>query len=188
MKKQSLNTVDLFLHESADVMKTLVQRLAAPEHVDRLYESRRSAESYLTNDDPKLRLSAIVVIAHQWALDDALIAACERLLRNDPDPEVRAYAMGYLAYGYYETDDARIGKMAAEIVYENAQPHVLRRAAYAALFNLRQSARNSVPKRNQAIAPGFRFPEDVDWRFVDTFLYGGKRNGIHPKDLNGLLF
>lgn len=168
-------------------MKTFVQKLA-PAHAERLYQSRNSAESYLTDEDPKLRLAAVIVIAHHWGLDAAFKNACDKLLKEDSDADVRLYALSYLAYGCYHTDDAAVGKKIGEIIYDNSEPRRLRLAAYHALFHLRALAHATVAKKNRPTTRGFRFPEDVDWRFVDTFLFGGTKLGTHPNEIDGLLF
>lgn len=78
----------------------------------------------------------------------------------------------------------RLVRMIAENVYDTSKAEVLRCAAYRSLCKLRRSAHLAVARRHLFTAKGFRFPEDVDWRFVDTFLFGGQRNSpINPNDL-----
>lgn len=180
--------IGALLAHVAGSMRTFVERTVAAHDVDRLYESRVSAESYLTHQDPKLRWAAIAMIAHHWGLDDVLKAACERLALDDPDANVRALAVSHLAHCYYQTDDPRVSRMIAHVVYNNAKPQVLRRAAYSALFDLRRSGRLEVAKRHLPTVAGFKFPDDVDWRFVDTFLFRAEGARTYPVDPSELLF
>ena len=72
-----------------------------------------------------------------------------------------------IASCYIRTDDSRIGALAARLVYDDSEPEELRITAYRSLFTVRGMPADEFL---QAASAKFRFPEDVDWPFVDTYL------------------
>jgi hypothetical protein len=80
---------------------------------------------------------------------------------------VRLQALAALSGYYLHTDDRRIGEMVARMVYDDSSPLELRRDAYQTLFSIRGMPTDALLK---AASPAFRFPEDVDRAFVESFL------------------
>jgi hypothetical protein len=144
-----------------------LQDIAGPHAASRIMECRGSAEAYLRDDDANLRLAAILALQYEWKPNKEFEQHCERLLRDDPDIEVRSVALISLAGCYAHTDDKRVGQLSARLVYDDAMPRALRRAAYSALFCIRGVPEDGIGPLRRA---DFRFPDDVDWAFVDSFL------------------
>ena len=136
-------------------------------HAARMRESRAIAESYLSHRERELRCTALSILCKYWKPDKSFEEACERLVFHDPDVEVRSLALACLACCYSGSDDHRIGRLAARLVLDESAPHGLRRAAHLALFTIRGMPTKALLN---ACSSRFRFPEDVDWEFVDTFL------------------
>ena len=134
-------------------------------------ESLISAQSFLTDSDPNLRSAALVAIAHLWQPDHIFKDACEELVLADPSPKVRKCAMAALFICYRGTDDARLGELVGLVTYDNSLPRELRHYAYRLLFQLYLPRRITVSHPPAPDSAGFRFPEDVDWKLVDSFLY-----------------
>jgi len=137
-------------------------------HAARMRESRAAAESYLAHRDPQLRRTALSTLAHYWKPDKEFEEACEQMVFQDSDAEVRSLALACLACCYSGSDDPRVGRLAAQLVRDDTLPEKLRVAGYRALFTIRGMPSkwilSTCPSRS------FRFPEDVDWAFVNTFL------------------
>ena len=143
----------------------LAQRLAGP-FLRVMLESRVSAESFLTHADPKLRCAAIIVLSMHWGNSAEFAQTCDDLLRSDPSLKVRLQALAAIEGFYGGTDNLRIGGMVARMVLEDSLPLELRRAAYRSLFSIRGMPTAALLK---AASPTFRFPEDVDWPFLESF-------------------
>ncbi len=147
-------------------VRRISHKLAGP-HLAAMLESRVSAQSYMTHADPQLRCAAIVVLSMHWGNTAELAQTCEELLFYDPSLKVRLQALVAIEGFYGGTDDPRIGDMVARIVFEESHPSELRHAAYRALFAIRGMPTASLLR---ALSASFRFPEDVDRAFVDSFL------------------
>jgi HEAT repeat protein len=160
----------------ARIKETRRKRLRdmAGPNASRIMECRASAEAYLRNDDANLRLAAILALQYEWTPNKEFEQHCERLLTDDPDIEVRSVALISLAGCYAHTDDKRVGQLSAQLVYDDATPRALRRAAYSALFCIRGVPEDGIGPLRRA---DFRFPDDVDWAFVDSFLDRTNPNG-----------
>jgi hypothetical protein len=139
----------------------------AGPHASRMLESRASAESYLVHPDPRVRRGALLVLSIHWKPNKAFGESCESLVRKDADPKVRSLAMACLAECYSGTDDRRVGAFAAQVLYDASSTVDVRVAAYHALFIVRgRPLLASLPPGSAE----FRFPADVDWSFVESFL------------------
>jgi hypothetical protein len=161
--KRTVREGEAFVRE---MVQRVSQNLAGPILANML-ESRESAESYLANVEPDLRCAAIVVVGMHWGNTAEFAQVCETLLSFDTSLKVRLHALAALEGYYSGTDDQRIGDTVARIVYGEPYPAELRRAAYRALFPIRGMPTEAYLR---AASPTFRFPDDVDWSFVDSFL------------------
>ena len=136
--------------------------------------SRESCESFFSHPDPALRHAAIVMRCNRWPHTKELGRVCEKLFFDEPDPRVRSMALTALALCYFRTDDERVGDLVARAVYDERQPAKLRSNAYHLLSSVRPVPRE-VFKRT--ISGTFRFPDDVDWSFVESFLRTSPEKG-----------
>lgn len=152
-------------------VRAIVEKSVGAERVSRFFDSRTSAESYLTDRAPEMRGAAIITIAHHWGPDDNFKNACERLVLSDSDPVVRKCALACFYSSCRATDKGRVGKVAALLTYDNALPSDLRMYAYRSLVQLYMHKRLTAWYPRSPDSPGFCFPEDVDWKLVDAFLY-----------------
>lgn len=139
------------------------------QQVNDMLASRQSTEKYLDSPLAELRCVAISLLTDHWAIDHNVAERCEHLLHTDPSAEVRAQAVVALSTWYDRTDNVRIGKLLAELIYDCAQPNNVRDAAYKGLFLVRGMPVTSWPSFRQPKGE-YHFPEDVDWSFVDSFL------------------
>jgi hypothetical protein len=158
---------------ASEMVHRISQKLAGPTLANML-ESRESAESYLANVEPDLRCAAIVVVGMHWGNTAEFAQVCEKLLSFDTSLKVRLQALAALEGYYSNTDDHRMGDTVARIVYGESYPAELRRAAYRALFSIRGMPTEAFLR---AASPTFRFPDDVDWSLVDSFLREGDERG-----------
>jgi hypothetical protein len=134
-------------------------------HVPSMLESRSSAESYLEDSDANLRTVALFILKDHWKPDERFGRMCERMALEDSDLNVRKLALATLAGCFSDTDDPRVGKLLASMVYDASLPESLRLTAYRSLFTVRPS-----PIATMIAIGSARFPADVDWEFVDSFL------------------
>jgi len=140
------------------------ERLVGPDVEDWL-NNRATAEAILADPNPKRRLAALEILLHHWKPDPKLAAACEKMVFDDPDGQVRVVALFALGICYNGSLDFRIGKLLASIVNDAAQPENFRKAAYTGLFHVR-----GLPVQSWPDPTTFRPDRDVDWAFVQSFL------------------
>ncbi len=164
-------------------IKTMWEETAGA-HAAQMIESRASAESYLVHPDPQLRRAALFALKNEWGPDEALSRACEKLIFEDADSQVRALALTCLAGCYMHTDDRRIGELIARLVYDVSTPREVRWAAYRSLFHIRGMPHEAFAR---VASPAFRFPEEVDWKLVQSFLpESTKEKGVRTISLDKL--
>jgi hypothetical protein len=143
----------------------------AGSHLEEMLLAPEKTASYLTHPDPNLRRAAIRVTGHYWERTPEFVDTCERLIFEDPDSVVRFWALdAWMAY-YANTDDMRVGRLLATIVYDSSKPTHFRRRAYYGLFVVRGMPIGTHPS---LVSKEDSFSQDVDWSFVDSFL-GEKR-------------
>lgn len=154
--------------EDADRVVTSSRRKAwghaAGPFADVLLQSAEAAQQHLTHPDPRARLGAVLLLRDHWGAPAGFAALCERLAFEDPDTTVRCAALTHLGAEHYETGDARMGRLFAGIVRDEAEPRVLRYVAYLGLYAL-DGCRGPEPDGRT-----FRIPEDVDWSLVGRYL------------------
>lgn len=127
-----------------------------------MLESPRATESYLADEDPMVRCAALYLLSHHWERSSNTARHLERIAFSDPVTAVREAAVSYLGKYYAESSNTRIGRRLAALVHDDAEPPELRKAAYVALYVVR-----GTPFASYATA--LRFPEDINWEFVDSF-------------------
>jgi hypothetical protein len=133
------------------------------------FRSRKElAQEFLAHQMPNLRMAALIVLTEHHLVDERTRTSCEEMARGDSDLEVRHVAISCLGRLYRYTDNARIGEFYANLVRDAGCPMPLRRAAYLNLYFLRPRNVRSSPIL-KIVKRGFRFPEEVDWSFVDSF-------------------
>lgn len=148
-------------------------RKLAGEHFEEMLASRESAEKYLSHPDWQLRVAAIAILRSVWEPDKSLAAACEEMLLKDPHSQVRGIAAITLGSIFQGTNDRRVGSLLATVVKGTTLPDSVRRSAHQALFHIRGVFVLDIP------LPGtYRFPEDVDWDFVNSLWTRTRRESV----------
>lgn len=154
--------------QNTSAFRARIARETCAELAGPLFEamttSLETAERYLRSSDPRNRLAALFIIRYCWTLTPAFAEQCERMALEDCDEKVRSAALLFLATYYRDTTDRRVGKFVAELLCDAKQPLELRRVAYSSLFLIRGILTVS------DLSSDFRFPDNVDWSFVSTFL------------------
>ena len=138
----------------------------AGEHLAEISRSVRTAASYLDHPSADLRRAALMVLYRRWRSVYDIRESCIRLIRNDPDLDVRLEAQSILTAAFSRSDDVEVGRFLASTVRDASEPTSLRRDAYLGLFVVRPMPVGRVLEVSSAT---FRFPEDVDWAFVNSF-------------------
>lgn len=137
----------------------------AGENAADLLASPENARKYLAHSSWKLRLAAIDALGSVWSPGEDFAATCERIAFSDPHDQVRGFAIYALARCLAGTNDPRAGGILRSVVYNSALPANMRESANLGLYVLRGMPHTAWP------LPGkFRFPEEVDWTFVDSFV------------------
>jgi hypothetical protein len=132
--------------------------------VDEMLLRREKAEEYLADADPKRRMVALDVLRHHWKPDANLGIHAEKLAFEDPDPEVRKCALVVLGACYSGTEELRILARLAQVVQDSSVKSKMREAAYLGMLHA-----SDIPLRSWPDLALFRFPEDVDWSFVNRY-------------------
>jgi len=130
-----------------------------------MLNSPETAKRFLEDPSWKKRLAAISILRERWGSKENVASLFEKMAHEDAHPQVRGVALFSLACCFEGTSNPRIGKMLAEIVQNEVLPIEVRESAYGGLFRLRGESGLSSPM------PGkYRFPEDVNWGLVKSFL------------------
>lgn len=143
------------------------------EAVEEMLRDAATIERYCKSGDPLVRTAAICIASQHWGAPLRFAPIFEKIGLEDAEPIVRAVALGSLGHAYTHTDDARVGALLAHVVRDRLEPAHVRYRAYAALFDLRGVPSLQWPCLEPPLGD-FRFPDDVDWPFVESFLGGGK--------------
>jgi len=149
-----------------DKLKSFMEiwKLLAGDQLDEMLADAEKAKQNLKHPSWKMRLAAISVLRERWRQYNELALDVERMASEDGHPQVRECALFTLACCFEGTNDRRIGKLLGGIVQNEKLPKAFRETAYNGLFRLRGMAALDSPM------PGkFRFPEEVDWQFVESF-------------------
>jgi hypothetical protein len=122
----------------------------------------------LDDANPKMRVAALMLIHENWRSAKLIAERCREMLMHDADAEVRGTAATVLGAAFTKTDDVAIGSLLARIVSDESQPKSVRQCAYGSLFRLR-GIRGSTWPGTSRLKERARFPENVDWAFVESF-------------------
>jgi hypothetical protein len=144
--------------------ETALQRLAG----EYLEPMRRSTTPvvWLTHPCPSIRIAALFLVGSEWTITSEIRDACEELAFADADSQVRGVAISTLSDCYADTRDRRVCRRFAELAVNPSEPEADRLAALQGLYSIEGILVLAWPE----LQPGFRFPGDVDWRFVQQFL------------------
>lgn len=141
-------------------------KLAGPE-LGKMMRSASETALYLTNPNPQLRETALYVLKDHWGLNMSLATTLKRMACEDDDEIVRSIALLYLGCLYKGSNDASIGRLLAACVKDKSLPLGMRTNAYQGLFFLRGLSSAHWPR---SWSPKWRFPAEVDWAFVNSFI------------------
>lgn len=142
----------------------------AGDNLARMLSSVEDAKTFLRHSDPTLRRVALSVLAYHWKHEASAFSESEAIAADKgAPPDLRADAINVIALFRQSTNDRRIGGYLASIAMDAEDHPDVRLFAYVALYSIR-----GVPPVEQPLSPP-RFPEDVDWDFVSSFLPRGER-------------
>jgi hypothetical protein len=156
------------IKRSMDGQLAMLRSLAGPDF-QAMYEKPAIARNYLSHPNPKLRLAGLLVLVGERDTSDEFARRCEDMVINDPDPQVQVVALSALARLHATKCHTKIGELAARIVSDDSRNDDTRLYAYATLYRLSGRPPEEGPLWRQARG-GFRFPGDVDWALVNSFL------------------
>ena len=144
------------------------ERVAGPAS-EVMLKSLEATKTCLAADEPKVRLAALVMLREYWITSLPSADLLESMMLLDPDPEVRQVALTSLCSYYAKSKNKRITKRLAHIVRDETKPRMFRFLAYRGLFIVHGRQYSSWPSLLSAITD-LRFPEGVEWSFVESFL------------------
>lgn len=134
--------------------------------VESMLASRSSTEQMLANADGQIRAVAMEILVDIWQANDSdFIAHCRNRALTDPDLRVRAIALTCLGRCLEGTGNGEFGRFFAVLVSDPSASVECRVAAYFGLLYLT----GQFAEKPELII-SFRFPDDVDWRLVESFL------------------
>jgi hypothetical protein len=139
-------------------------RQLAGEHLGEMCQSAATAVDYLRHPAENLRRAALLALYEYWRADFDVRSAAMQLIRNDDDLTVRLEAQNILSAVCYRTNDPEVRQFLAAMVRDSSEPMEIRKGAYLAMFMVRPMP---VGRILQITSPDFRFPEEVDWAFVN---------------------
>jgi hypothetical protein len=173
---EAQQNADRLLAVLEDMLKKECEELAG-SCMEEMLLGPEKAFPYFSHRHPGVRRAAIRIWGFYWERTDQYAAICEKLALEDPDEDVRIWALDAVVATYAKTDDVRVGNLLAKIVYDQSKSLEYCKRAYDGLFHVRGMPRETHPS---LIWPkfDFPFPEIVDWTFVDSFLRGGQRGRI----------
>lgn len=144
-----------------------IRRQLAGERVDQMVKSYQDAIKCLEDTSGIIRMVALEILLGVWRTHTTseFRQKCEQMAIEDSDPQVRSMAVIALGSVYENTNDPVVGKLLASLIKEHSLPSGIRESAYHSLYSLcGQSAAWIELNLN-----GFRFPNDVDWEFVNSY-------------------
>jgi hypothetical protein len=121
------------------------------------------SRSYLNHADPHARLAALLFLRDSGQRPPDFSQVCERLAFEDTDLNVRCCALTGLGLFHWRTSDISVGRLLAGFARDETQPDLFRKLAYFNLFSI-------TGKEEHPDLQNLRFPADVDWKFVESFL------------------
>src|SRR6266478_6435085 len=137
---------------------------------DNLVANSDLTRTYLEHADPHARLAAFLILRENRKHLPDFAPLCERLAFEDTNLDIRCCALTGLGLCYWRTSDIRIGRLLAGFTKDEEQPDLFRKLAYFNLFSI-------TGIEGIRICTGFRFPADVDWKFVESFLQDQRPKG-----------
>jgi hypothetical protein len=137
-------------------------RSVAGPYTDILIRDKEATLRSIHDADPAIREVALCLAESHWKLVDEITDQCEVLAQIDPSEAVRKVAIGVLGLSYSDTKDARIGRIIATVVRDEALSDKMRLAAYFALVVLDG-------RENHSVYPWKLSMSEVDWAFVDQY-------------------
>lgn len=133
--------------------------------VEKVGRSHGASLEHLFHPKPKYRFAALQLLYLKWGLTQDVVDECEIMARSDTDANVRGLASQNLGSYYLGSGNRRISELLARIVCNKEEVADVRRSAYWSLFSLQENYDWERPS-----FPRFKFPDDVDWAFVDYCL------------------
>jgi len=134
--------------------------------VQMLLTDRATTEQYFKDPCPMTRFAALMLLLYHWGMTNDNATDCEHLAISDDDNTVRATAITCLSeYHSTSCDRIRICRLLVSVLRDEQSDERVKRAAYGGLYALYRFPIHSWPDFVE-----LRFPENIDWVFVDGLL------------------
>ena len=131
---------------------------------EQMIKSRELTEVHLRNPNSALRFVALCLLGNHWPISANIAQFIECMVHSSTDEREICAGILCLQSYYRKTEDASILKSLAEIIQNEAMSSKVRETAYLALYQI--SGKIGVGPSLLA----FRFPNDIDWIVVKSFL------------------
>jgi hypothetical protein len=119
----------------------------------------------LRSSDARIRLAVLAQALDSQEMTQELADECEAMSRADTDSQVRGVALTCLSTFYRKKNNRRICTLLAAVVRDTTEREGVRCAAYSGLADMLEERDLS----HSPFAPGFSFPADIDWAWVESF-------------------
>lgn len=154
--------------EYADKTTKTLEHLLGTE-MDEVSSSRAATRRALSSSNNRFRRAALILLSWKWGLNEEDAQRCVRMVVTDPAADVRSEAIGCLVAYYEASKNLGIQQILARIVRDGTCSMEMRDQAYQGLHRVQDTPIEEWPEARRALGE-FQFPDDVDWRFVDSFL------------------
>jgi hypothetical protein len=123
----------------------------------------------LRDPDPRRRQLGLDALPKSREPTEIAVEQCCHIMLHDPDPDVRILAIRCVAKHFKPAAGRSFQAALARIVADTEDRLEVRDVAYQALFEIKGLAVTKWPEVRRA-TEGFRFPDDVDWDLVHSWL------------------
>jgi len=136
----------------------------AGEHLTDMLLGPEQTLKYLTDCNPRIREAAFQLAYQHWEIKERLAHSYEQTAMSDPDIAVRETAVRALGTCYTRTKDARIGRLLAQIIRDDALNEGMRVTAFVALRRLHGNFDYTGPSPIVPISL-----QEIDWSLVEKY-------------------
>lgn len=153
-----------------EAQRRRAEQLAGPSFAE-LWSNRDFAVSQLQHPDAKQRAAAVYAITDKWRRAKEFAPSWVALLGAESDPDLRKALLAGVVEGLSGTEDVACCARLAALVQDQSLPEEDRFLAYNGLYEVCGMPSQTWPIAREALEDRpFRFPDDVDWTFVRSFM------------------
>lgn len=108
----------------------------AGDKAEAMLQSLESAERFIDDEDPRIRVTALDIILRHWGVSKTLVERCKAIVLEDSDAEVRQVALLCIGRYYDNTDESSVLMLLAKIVGDETAAADVREVAYEQLCRI----------------------------------------------------